>query len=293
MKTRRHRQSFTLIEMLVVIVIIAILMGIVYRMSALVGEKSARARAVKDLELLKMCLESYYAAYGKYPPTGNRFVSGHTNDGGFYPTEWSKILYDDFGIHGRRNPKAKENENWNQYNPTLASELASVWKYNTTNQVWEPVYSFVRPASLEWREWFRQLDLYRSHVAVQTNTVPLGAPWGNIRFTNTVFRIRDPWYREYRYAAAGERRQSYSVWSAGPDGKSVREAWREAGGNGGTEAQRAAKDVILEELLAGGISPQEAASRGASEGGGFISAKFLELHAEYTRDDVGYAGWSE
>ena len=62
------RAGFTLVEMLVVIVIILVLMGLVFKMSRPVIGKQAEAVTIRNLERLKAALEEYYAEYGQYPP---------------------------------------------------------------------------------------------------------------------------------------------------------------------------------------------------------------------------------
>ena len=69
-RVRRHGISmgFTLIEILVVIVIIALLSGMVFRMTKVTDERTRKAKTVKSLEAFAAILEEYKAEYGKYPP---------------------------------------------------------------------------------------------------------------------------------------------------------------------------------------------------------------------------------
>ena len=62
------RAGFTLIEMLVVIVIIAILMGIVFKLSRGVMSRNESAKEVGRVALLKAMIEEFHAEYGVYPP---------------------------------------------------------------------------------------------------------------------------------------------------------------------------------------------------------------------------------
>ena len=62
------KKAFTLVELLIVIVVMATLMTIVFRLSS-VGETSeARAKTVKRMQCLENCLSGYFAAFGSYPP---------------------------------------------------------------------------------------------------------------------------------------------------------------------------------------------------------------------------------
>jgi prepilin-type N-terminal cleavage/methylation domain-containing protein len=64
----RRRSGFTLIEMLVVIVIIVILMGVVFKLSKGAMDKATYAKEAKRLAILRTLIEEFYAEYGIYPP---------------------------------------------------------------------------------------------------------------------------------------------------------------------------------------------------------------------------------
>ena len=64
----RRRSGFTLIEMLVVIVIIVILMGVVFRLSRGVMAKSDHAAEEKRVAILRTLIEEFHAEYSHYPP---------------------------------------------------------------------------------------------------------------------------------------------------------------------------------------------------------------------------------
>ena len=63
----RRRRAFTLIEMLVVMAVIAILVGIVLNLNALVQSKQARTRAQAEIQTLSVGIEAYKADNGSYP----------------------------------------------------------------------------------------------------------------------------------------------------------------------------------------------------------------------------------
>jgi prepilin-type N-terminal cleavage/methylation domain-containing protein len=65
MKTRR---GFTLLEMLVVVVIIAILAGLVFYLIKGAGARMARAQTVVHVQKVRSALEEFFAEYGQYPP---------------------------------------------------------------------------------------------------------------------------------------------------------------------------------------------------------------------------------
>ena len=62
------KHGFTLIELLVVTVIIVALMGVMFRLTGLVGSTSERERTIERMQKLENCLSGYYAAFGQYPP---------------------------------------------------------------------------------------------------------------------------------------------------------------------------------------------------------------------------------
>ena len=68
MKPDSSRQGFTLIELLIVTVVIATLMGIVFRLAGTGGETRRRAVTIDRLQRIENALSGYYAAYGSYPP---------------------------------------------------------------------------------------------------------------------------------------------------------------------------------------------------------------------------------
>ncbi len=68
---KRTKYGFTLVELLVVIVIILLLAGMLFRVGNLMSDRSNRARATADLQALANALEEYFAVYGMYPPADN------------------------------------------------------------------------------------------------------------------------------------------------------------------------------------------------------------------------------
>lgn len=67
MKLVKENRGFTLIEMMVVILLIVILAGMVFRMVAIIGKNNDISKTRAKLEKLGHALEEYRAIYGKYP----------------------------------------------------------------------------------------------------------------------------------------------------------------------------------------------------------------------------------
>ena len=65
---RRRRGGFTLIEMLVVVLIMALLMGLLVRHMRNADDRANRAATTKTIEQVSAALEEFFAEYGQYPP---------------------------------------------------------------------------------------------------------------------------------------------------------------------------------------------------------------------------------
>jgi prepilin-type N-terminal cleavage/methylation domain-containing protein len=65
---RQPRGGFTLIEMLVVVLIMALLMGLLVRGMRNSDDRSRRAQTIKTIEQVSAALEEFFAEYGQYPP---------------------------------------------------------------------------------------------------------------------------------------------------------------------------------------------------------------------------------
>lgn len=64
----KARNGFTIIEMMIVLIIITILAGFVFRMMTLAGQKNDVAETKSRIEKISNALEAYRAEYGSYPP---------------------------------------------------------------------------------------------------------------------------------------------------------------------------------------------------------------------------------
>ena len=65
---RMLKKGFTLVELLIVIVIIAILMAITFRIMGVSEDQTARQWTITRLHGLESAIGGYYAAFGSYPP---------------------------------------------------------------------------------------------------------------------------------------------------------------------------------------------------------------------------------
>ncbi len=73
---RKPHSGFTLVELLVVMVIIAILMGLLFPAINVARQSAYKAQAANDLQQIVGAVKGYYADYGKYPLTDAQVKSG-------------------------------------------------------------------------------------------------------------------------------------------------------------------------------------------------------------------------
>ena len=79
------KKGFTLVELLIVIVVIAILTSITFRIMGVSEDQKARNITVLRLHALESAIGGYYAAFGSYPPVrlhGSRNIFYKVNDQG-------------------------------------------------------------------------------------------------------------------------------------------------------------------------------------------------------------------
>ena len=79
------KKGFTLIELLIVVVVIATLMGLVFRLAGIGGGQAARNRTITHMQKLEFALSGYFSAFGSYPPVplhGSRDIRCKVNQYG-------------------------------------------------------------------------------------------------------------------------------------------------------------------------------------------------------------------
>lgn len=199
------RSGFSLVEMLVVIVIILILSGIVFRISGYATQRAGRSRTAYELELLHNILEEYYAVYGHYPPTsGNVFVDYQNQTGqNVYPPQWQNLVNDPLigpNLPTNEAPAGLTFFIWSQYAQNVASP-AEIAAYNS-----------------RWAHYFADLNNGSGLNGELFNTESVGAQGGDYAYSNFTARINDPYGRPYEYKGIAPDFQAYQLYSRGPDG---------------------------------------------------------------------------
>ena len=118
MKVDRSR-GFTLIELLIVVVVIATLMGLVFRLAGVGGDQKKRNQTITRMQRLEFALSGYYAAFGSYPPV---------------PLHGSRNIdcdVDHFGIQDVSGNSKTEKLNWPRVRAACLSQpVACEFPYN-------------------------------------------------------------------------------------------------------------------------------------------------------------------
>ena len=211
-----RRAGFTLVEMLVVIVIILVLMGVVFKMTRPAIGKQAEAETVARLERLKAAMEEFYAEYGHYPPVpyyaGGQPVRyeypwkpGMRSDmtGKFEDQTWDKAPLFTFGLMSFLMPRYDDRaENaW----PSLLNNV----QWSTYNDQKADLERDAR-ACKRWAPFV--VDITENHLA--DNKIGGVA---SAAYTNQLVTVRDGWERDFIYVSPPPH-QSYLLFSVGPDG---------------------------------------------------------------------------
>ena len=195
-----RKKGFTLIELLMVVVVILMLSALLFRVAALVGDKTMRAKAVADIQNLQNALNEYMAEYGTYPPT-----SGVTYE------------YENIGMQ----PPVLKNHKKNPEDPLTDSELGYRYGlvahlYNRDRGTQELSYNSDtdrdKAAKERWAHYLREIKTTGDYIG-HTN-----ADYNSTQFySNSYLTIWDPWNRDYQYQSQPPY-LSYRLWSRGPDG---------------------------------------------------------------------------
>lgn len=224
MKERRTtlRRGFTLIEMMVVIVIIAILVGLVFKLTQPASKRLAKVKTVARLERLKAAIEEFYADYGQYPPVplygGSQpmgyefpYTNGMRQDlqGSFSDKTWSEAPLFTFGLMAFLAPRyaGRASQAW----PTLLKDAA--WK----DKQWSAFNSKEDDQDRDVRFAKRVAPFLEGIVDTHERDRMIdNSP--NRAYTNLYFTVHDGWDRDFIYRSAPPH-QSYLLFSRGPDGR--------------------------------------------------------------------------
>jgi len=252
MKTKK-RQGFTLIEMLVVVLIIVLLAGLVFRMVGAIGKGNDIAETRATIEKVSHALEEFKAIYGKYPPVP--FYLGRQPTGYEYPTRhgWGDNAEDTAkNLVGNGRGTLSE---WGHSCTVYTFGLASFFmpRYNGTAERGPQAFCGVNASTHQMKGGVPQWTQFNSRVngklgdsdrdlnAVRRILPMLGGKlgadnriadpgcivtWESPRphplvseglVTNLNATFRDAWRRELHYVSMPPY-ETYKLWSDGPDG---------------------------------------------------------------------------
>lgn len=223
----RNRKSFTLIEMLVVVAVIAALAGMVFKLVQIIARNAKRAKCVRQLELIAHAMEEFKAEYGSYPPVQPRACMQHTDCMFCYvcesvlgQTPWLKDRY------------FSDNPNeGNRFSYGLMSFLVlRDQRYRLDDVISGPHIIHTNASALiadtdrdlaakeRWQHFIAELysvskDSVNELPYYFADQEAAGTP-----YTNAMFTVLDPWYNVLRFDIRPPY-QTYELWSVGPDGK--------------------------------------------------------------------------
>jgi len=175
----RHRRSFTLVELLIVVAVILILLGISLRVMSMVNRKAGVARTTWILEQVKNSLGSYYSTYGTYPPV-------------------TTVAYQYEKTPVGSLPAIPPNLN---YSTGLVFFVYAPPKHAGHNP---------DPSAQRWQYYLDDIGEYG--LAFYSNQV--GFSW--VFWTNNTHTIKDAWDSELRYECLPPYSR-YRLWSVGPN----------------------------------------------------------------------------
>ena len=90
------KKAFTLIELLIVIAVLVILMGLVFKLTTVGGASWRRMATISRLQRLENCLSGYHAAFGTYPPVklhGSRDIYRKVGGHGLQTDDVNKSIW--------------------------------------------------------------------------------------------------------------------------------------------------------------------------------------------------------
>lgn len=234
-KNTYRKSSFTLIEMLLVMVVIAIMAGMLFKIMTYTNRQTMKASTIAKLEALAMGLNEYRAEYGMYPgvtsvlyefestnaqtPAFNAYLDTYTNyptDGGY---ESPNRLFH-YGLVAHLWPRRSEDEDGCVVNnsDTNFPYVGNVIRTNCVNMYWWPDNARDEAVKARWMPFFTNVvNLVGGMTPKQGEsgardgqpTTGFPAP-----FRNRYYTIHDGWDNEIHYECIPPY-QTYKLWSDG------------------------------------------------------------------------------
>lgn len=185
--------GFTLIELMMVVLVILLLSGLLFRLGTILKDRSERAKALADLANIEHALNEYFAEYNIYPPV-------QTTGYGYERTDLQPpVMRDDsftnyvdayhYGLYSHLYPRQ---------GPARPNQRNPRWNPDTTRDV---------EAKARWAHYLADVG-QRGWLIPRTNNI--GSV--TLAYSNGWTTIRDPWNAEYRYESKPPY-LSYRLWS--------------------------------------------------------------------------------
>ena len=226
---RMRKQGFTLIEVLLVVVVMLLLAGFLFRVARLVADRANQAKARADLQMLANALEEFYGEYGNYPPVrwgdpswenapvaSGEYGMRHLSMMYQYVPErphpvWPELVHTDplLAIYGAGNVNGADVG----YHYGLMSFLLLRERDEQQN------INYIRDsrrdeiAKRRWQHYLANID-----YGGEEHTMFYYGSGGRQRVWQLHVTALDPWGRSYGYEAYPPF-LSYRLWSAGPSGR--------------------------------------------------------------------------
>lgn len=218
-----RRGSFTLIEILVVITIIGILAGMVFKMMGYAGRQSQKAQTIQILEKVAHALEEYKAEYGQYPPVntvGYEYENTNTqapwlranyipNPGAWDSGETPRLY--DYGLVAhfvdRERPGMAHNAGLTYVSITSVAKAGVISSLGSSS-TWIPDTGNDSKAKARWAHFVTNI--------VTSGGSPAWTVKGLV-YSNSVETIVDAWGKEIHYESPVPF-LTYKLWSSGLDG---------------------------------------------------------------------------
>jgi type II secretory pathway pseudopilin PulG len=137
----RARASFTLVELLTVIGIIAILAALILTAGNGVMAKAKRSRASAEIQAMSTALESYKADNGIYPPSDNVLAPNYSTFDPTSSTTNSTLLY--MAITGQTNYNNGASTGVKSYMSLKANQVGNLaGPYSYVKDPWNYAYGY-------------------------------------------------------------------------------------------------------------------------------------------------------
>lgn len=180
---KRGKSGFTLVEILVVVAIILLLAGMLFRIGSVVSDRSNRARALSDMQAIANALEEYYAVHGIYPPTsGMRYVYPDTS---YQPPQMEGVEAEDtqYGLASYLFPRGSDDPERSPYDEQQKHR---------------------------WQSYLTELNTRRGPVEAEIEMSDV-----TLVYSNVSLNVVNPWGGSYNYESEPPY-LSYHLWTGVP-----------------------------------------------------------------------------